>query len=483
MAFFDDFSITQNGAAYDLRHVSGTTRYSVLEAYRAIQALADDETAASDDFNDILQPNLATRQTDQAITFINGLNIDDASAQFIFGGSITQAGGDERYSGIDLQFLVQPFTANVYMDQGGSRVDLPVPSGNSITNSLAFLVNVRSGGTDIANGDIRFYTRDLGNVYSDLAVNVAAGGQTTVFLGPGQDSNVDAADGTTYAAVLADLTVETGSFTNNANNGNGSQNYDVRVTVAGGRSPVEVYQALQYLTRDGSAELVGGVGGLAGQFYRLADPTYTPIPGSPLATFAGGNITGAQGVFFTGFDAEFAQNFIGRDANNTAQTPPNTVPVSMTGVVTGDRIGIYRTATLGGPIQTDEFTLAADNLTGESVLEVTTTIGPDHPQSGIVRVQDGNRFLALAYDSFSGSAFNLSAPLAQDLVDGADAFVPFLDELAAADGTASTTIIQTAPIFVLSRLRNGGQNIVPFQVPGTIGPAGISVSAIRNSDA
>lgn len=169
---------------------------------------------------------------------------DSASAQFIFGGSITQAGGDERYSGIDLQFLVQPFTANVYMLQDGGRVDLPVPSGNAVTNSLAFLVRVRSAGADIANGDIRFFTRDLGNVYSDLAVNVAAGGQTTVFLGPGQDSNVNSGDSTLYAAILADLTVETGSFTDNANNGNGIQDYDVRVTVASGRSRAIVSIAL-----------------------------------------------------------------------------------------------------------------------------------------------------------------------------------------------------------------------------------------------
>ena len=481
MAFFDDYSLTRNGANYDLRHVSGTTRYSVLEAYRAIQALGDDGTFQGDDENDILQNNLATRQTDQAITFINGMNIDDASAQFIFGGSITQLGGDERYSGIDLQFLVTPFTANVYMDQDGTRVDLPVPTGNSVTDSLSFLVKVREAGADIASGDLRFYTRDLGNVYSDLAVNVAAGGQTTVFLGPGQDSNVNAADGAIYAAILADLTIELGSFTDDANNGNGVQNYDVRVTVGNSRTPAEVYQALQYLTRDGSTDTVDT--GEAGQFYRLADPGYTPIPGSPLATFAGGSITGAQGVFFDGFDAEFAQNFIGRDDANTAQTPPNTVPVSMTGVVTNDRIGIFRTATLGGPIMTDEFSIAAGNDTGDTEIVVNEVISPDHPTSGVIRVLDGGRFVVFPYSSFDGSAFTLVTPLDRDLDEDADAFVPFIDESAASDGTSSVTIIQSAPIFVLSRLRNGDANIVPFQVPGTIGASGISVSAIRNSDA
>jgi len=480
MAFFDDFSITKNGAAYDLRHTSGATRYTLMQAYRAIQDLADDPTAVGDDINDILQPNLATRQTDTAITFINGLNIDAASAQFITGGSITQDGGDTRYSGIDLQFLVQPFVADVYMDQGGTRVDLPVPSGNTVTDSLSFLVLVRTGGADIAGGDIRFFTRGLGNVYSDLAVNVSAGGETTVFLGPGNDANVDAAQAAAYALILADLTITSGNFSSDANNGNGPQNYDIRVAVANSRTPIEVYQALQYANRDGSALVIDGE---PGQFYRLADPLYTPIPGSPLATFAGGNITGAQGVYFTGFDAEFAQNFIGRDDSNQAQTPPNTVPVSMTGVVSGDRVGIFRTATLGGPIQVDEFALAAGNNAGNGTLVVTTPIGADHPVSGIVRVWNGTSYDAIPYSSFSGSTFTLTGTLGQNYTAADNAFVPFIDETAATSGTVSTTIIQTVPIFVLSRLRNGGANIVPFDVPGTIGGSGISASAIRNSDA
>lgn len=479
MAFFDDFSITRVGNQYNLRHESGTTRYLALDMYRAIQALADDAAATGDDFNDILQPNLATRQTDTAFTFINGLNIDDASAQFIFGGSITQADGDERYSAIDLQFLVQPFTADVYMDQGGNRVDLPVPSGNEVTNSLQFLVKVREAGVDIASGDIRFLTRSLGFVYSDLLVNVSAGGQTTVFLGPGDDSAVDPADAATYQEILNDISITTGIFSSDANNGNGSRDYDIEIGVTNGRTPVEVYQALQFATRDGSTVSIDGE---PGQFYLLADPTYTPIPGSPLATFAGGNITGAQGVFFSGFDAEFAQNFIGRDDQNQAQTPPNTVPVSMTGVEITDRVGIFRTATLGGPIQTNEFSLAAGNDAGNTTLVVNESIGPDHPLSGNVRVFNGSTFVSVPYTSFSGNTFETAA-LPESFAANADAFVPFIDENAAASGTVSVTIIQSTPIFVLSRLRNGDDNVVPFQVPGTIGSAGISVSAIRNADA
>lgn len=479
MAFFDDFSLTDNGdGTFDLRHESGTTRYSVLEAHRAIQDLGDDGTSVGDDDNDITRPVLSSRQTDAAITFLNGLNIDAASAFYLTDGSITQDGGDTQFSGIDLQFLVQPFTADVYMDQDGARVDLPVPSGNSVTDSLSFLVKVRENGALIDNGALRFYTRVLGNTGSDLAVNVAAGGLTTVFLGPGNDANVNAADAATYEDILADLTVSFGSFSFDVNNGNGAQNYDAQVTVTNDRSPLEVFQALQYATRDGSDFDLNGEDG---QFYRIAAAGYTPLPATPLASFAGGNITGAQGVYFTGFNAQFAQNFIGTAGTGAVQTPPNTVPISVTSTVLADRVAVFRAD--GNAIDTDEFALAAGNASGDGTLEVKTTIGQDHPVPGFVRVFNGTSFDRYAYSSFTGSVFTLDGvTLSQDYDEDADTFVPFIDE-ESAGGTVSSSIIQTVSIPVIVRVRNGAEPIVPFETTGTITANGFSIGAIRQSDA
>jgi len=479
MAFWDDFSLTdQGGGVFDLRHTSGTDRYTVIDLYRNIQDLADDETLAGDDENDITKVTLATRQTDTDITFINGLNIDDASVQFVTDGTITQAGGATVYAGVDLQFLVTPFTADVYTLQDGLRADLPVPSGNTVTDSLSFLVKVRDGGTLVDNGDVRFYTRVLGNSYSDLAVNLANGGLTTVFLGPGADANVDAGSGAAYAAILSDLTITFGTFQFDVNNGNGLQDYDVQVAVSNSRTPLEVFQALQYATRDGSTDLLNGI---EGQFYRIAQGGYTPLPATPLASFAGGNITGAQGVYFTGFDPQFAQNFIGTDDTGSVQTPPNSVPVQITGLEIGDRAFLVRSD--GNAVDEDEFALAAGNNSGNGTLEVTTTISPEHPAAGTIRVFNGTGYDRYDYTSFSGTTFTLSGTLTQNYTGGDDCFVPFIDLVAVAAGTVGTTIIQSTPIPVIIRVRNATALIVPFETTGTIGPNGLSVGAIRQSDA
>ena len=98
MTITTDFSIANNG---DVRHVSGTSVYTVLELHQWLQDLADDAAAAGNDLLDILAPNpskldgprdaaVASRLnllTSGAVAF----NIDDTAAQFINFGSIKQA--------------------------------------------------------------------------------------------------------------------------------------------------------------------------------------------------------------------------------------------------------------------------------------------------------------------------------------------------------------------------------------------------------
>lgn len=68
------------------------TYVSVIDMHRWLQDLADDEefNAASGDELDIIDTTPSDRSTDNIITLINGFNIDDASAEFIFDGSIVQ---------------------------------------------------------------------------------------------------------------------------------------------------------------------------------------------------------------------------------------------------------------------------------------------------------------------------------------------------------------------------------------------------------
>jgi hypothetical protein len=68
------------------------TYVSVIDFHRWLQDLADDEvfSAASGDELDIIDQTPSDRSTDNIVTLINGFNIDDASAEHIFDGSIIQ---------------------------------------------------------------------------------------------------------------------------------------------------------------------------------------------------------------------------------------------------------------------------------------------------------------------------------------------------------------------------------------------------------
>jgi len=62
---------------------------------------------------------------------------------------------------------------------------------------------------------------------------------------------------------------------------------------------------------------------------------------SPFGTFAGGKFFGARGVFLEGIATADVQNFSLIDANGTTQSPPNFQSVTVTGLLSGDSVGVY----------------------------------------------------------------------------------------------------------------------------------------------
>jgi hypothetical protein len=99
MAIGDDFSVN---AAGDIRHISGSTNYTVLELHRWLQDLADDAEAAGNDIIDISRATPSERSTDQIIQLLGSYNIDDDAAENLYGGSIKQGTGatEEIYAGL-----------------------------------------------------------------------------------------------------------------------------------------------------------------------------------------------------------------------------------------------------------------------------------------------------------------------------------------------------------------------------------------------
>lgn len=286
MAIGDDFSVAANG---DIRHTANTNRYTVLELHRWLQDLADDQEATGNDLIDITQYTPSERSTDQIITLLDhsGLggptfNIDDTAAEYFYGGSIGQKGGDELYSGLRVlgavnnvntqlmviqnhefyQYTTTP-SAPFWGDQSGGGFN-----GNAAGGVLMrCLIKSREFGADLDQKQIRVQARHWGDSYDffnvtlGLAESVAAIGTTP-----------DAQNTTLQATVTAYTDVLNSGGTANAptggyqlidlNDGSGNQPYYSQWTFGTQTDGLKaLWEYGKDLTGNGTAKSVDGIGG------------------------------------------------------------------------------------------------------------------------------------------------------------------------------------------------------------------------------
>lgn len=183
MAFVPgDWSITRNGGALDVRyigadHTGAATYATCIELHRALSDFADNEfdTAPDDNLSIIDQTPSDRGGVDTNITLLNGCNIDDASAQHLYDGSITQAGGAEIYDGIQ----VFGNADIISVIQNGARIDddfwnytnhKAATSDAASSTTHRFLVKVRTGGADIDGRRLLGTQRELGTSYTEFFI-------------------------------------------------------------------------------------------------------------------------------------------------------------------------------------------------------------------------------------------------------------------------------------------------------------------------
>ncbi len=152
MAIGDDFTIAatwRHPARVGHRH--GTP---VLAFHRWLQDLADQAQASGNDLLDITSITPSARATDNIITLNAPYNIDDAAAEFLYDGSIEQAGGDTLYSGLVVVGAVAGATTlQVVQDNALYDTDTPFwgtginadPTANILCRMLIKTRDVRSG--------------------------------------------------------------------------------------------------------------------------------------------------------------------------------------------------------------------------------------------------------------------------------------------------------------------------------------------------
>jgi len=320
------------------------------------------------------------------------------------------------------------------------------------------------------------FARELGDRYTFFDVAAPSGRQVAA-IATENDINDTEGGGSVVGVTLS----YAGGYSDDFASG-GTYDYEID---CGGNTLADVYEYLKYITRRGSTFTIDST--IQGQYYtKVKGSDYTPVPSAPFGTFAGGTFFGAPGIVVTNMAGSDTNNYVLIDSSGTQRTPPVSVNITVDKVVSGDSVAVFRltnTLALGGVINKTEYTTtAADNDLGDGAIVVTTTISPDTPAAGWIRVgSTGKRY---AYTSWSGSTFTLSGTLAENQ-KSVDAYVPLIDEPASGISITSGAMTYDSPIPVLVRVRKyggAGSSIQPFEIESTIGENGATVSAIRTED-
>lgn len=234
MAIADDFSVAVNG---DIRHVSGTSHYTVLELHRFLQDLADNAAASGNDLLDITSNTPSERSTDQIITLLSTYNIDDTAAEFLYGGSIKQGAGATEviYSGLKVLGAVNNSNTQIQIIQNNALYDATPFWGTQSTGGyngdasggvlMRILVKSRNNGADIDGKRIRVQARHWGDTYDFFNVTLGEG-ESVAAIGTTPDAQNSSLITTVQGWAGGDIPTNTEGYqTINLNNGNGAQPY------------------------------------------------------------------------------------------------------------------------------------------------------------------------------------------------------------------------------------------------------------------
>ncbi|PIY94890.1 MAG: hypothetical protein COY68_01050 [Candidatus Levybacteria bacterium CG_4_10_14_0_8_um_filter_35_23] len=420
-------------------------------------------------------------------------------------------------------------TADLYDHFG---IDLTAGGRNAVPLATsADLNNTTDDGTVGGYSDITIafvngtigYTAISGSFTNFETVTQATSGATGIFLYQttatgagtmtlgnvnGTFAGTDTITGGTSGKTAAATATFTKAYKMSKNFEQGSSyNYSVIVGCAT-RTLKQVYEYFKLETRIGSTFTMypttypqGGPLSFAtqeGQLYIRAHEdtqtsptnTFSPVKPSPFGTFAGGKLFGAQGVWVENMASADIQNFQLIDSDGSTRTPPNKQSITITNLLSDDRISVFRT-TSGTTINKAVYTAAAGNNTGNTSFVVTEAIEVDTPSTGVIRVVDtsdttNTRESRYSYTSWDGTTKTFSglSPVLDRAYTQTDdtVYIPFIDTTAS--GTSvSITVIYAADRSILLRVRRyTATAILPFETTGSFISTGYSTSAIRTTD-
>jgi hypothetical protein len=248
---------------------AGANWVTVLELHRWLQDLADDASSSGDDYMDITRDTPSDKAYDTIITLLNGYNLDDASAEYVYGGSIIQTNGDVIYDGVQ---IIANAGAHAEIVQAGALIASDfwnsIPDGSALkginpdpTNGIShrFMVKVRTAAADIDGRKLLFQTREWGKTFSEFRVNGTGRGVNVVPLTYADDLN-NATASVTVAGWVTITNTSEGYNGIDVNNDTTDEFYYSEWN----RDTYTInqfYERMKYLTRRGTAETLYGLNG------------------------------------------------------------------------------------------------------------------------------------------------------------------------------------------------------------------------------
>jgi hypothetical protein len=452
MAIQDDFSL--NYTTKKISHASGSTRYTVNALYSWLMDLFDDVSQMDDTI-----PIKANTPTEYEL--INTWEFSaDSDLDYLYGGSIivNKSGGNDIWANFYTLGSIASGSI-VYWKQGTALV---ASHAGYSSGHIDQLIKVTAAGADTDSKKVSAFIRNLGDTYDHFEVQATAtGGRNPVPLATATDLNDDSG-----TASFGTVTVAFGTVSRDIGDGNGAQNYDVEVD-ATGYTCAQAYKLLKYHTRRQETGAIGSGNATAGRFYQLANGAYAAVKAAPFGSFAGGKFFGARGVWLKGVTDPMQMQLI--DAAGTIRTPPVSIAVAVSGVVSGDRVLVARSS--AGVVNKSQFTISSVTST---TIVATITIPTDIPSSGAIRIGD----VQYTYTGKSGATFTGVSPSPVGKTGGF--YVPLVDAVASGTSISAPSITYLADFDVIARVRKKG--ILPFENTGTVTNAGLTISAIRTTD-
>jgi hypothetical protein len=518
MAWLDDFSF--DVATGNVRHVSGTTRYPVIDMHRGLQALAYQSTKSGDDLLDITDLFVPSkRNSDTDIELLDTVNVDADAVEYMYGGSITYGTGDDVYSGLA---IAGGFNANALPQVIQDNTKLTSYWGFSFSPdtglgyAVRILVKSKTGGTEIDGGRVRAQSRGYTYQYREGSTVLGRNESVAAVGTIASDTFNTVAEGTISG--YTDIVNTEGFQQIDYNNDNGPQDYYMSWT-KDTRAKTDVYNRIKYETRDGTAETLYGLNGElfrgitheiditpgtgtwvepeevswatgTGQLLAIDDtdgtattkmwlqlltgvaPVTDLITGAGAATGTANNVTvvarGVESVagnftgsWITSYGVGMAIADVGntdtlKDLTGAPQSPPNNQNVTASGLVSGEDQIIIGKSIDAGAT-IDKTEYSGTAANTSGAGTITVNEAITNvPAAGWVRIDNGVGDDRYPYSSFSGSVFTLDAVTLSTTYADSADVYPTILDKTAGSALESNTWVYTGDTDIAGQVLDSG---------------------------